>query len=107
MSKDDNVEKAVPFFGVSNLESSLRAALMLQEFNEVHRPKTKVGEGVNICFTCKDALKIYRDARARGIEAKPPFVGNGLWVTSFSDPDGYRLDFESPTDEPEETEYTE
>jgi lactoylglutathione lyase len=25
---------------------------------------------------------------------------------SFSDPDGYRIDFESPTDVPEETEYS-
>ena len=36
-----------------------------------------------------------------------PFVGNNLWVTSFRDPDGYRIDFESPSDVPEETEYTE
>ncbi len=26
---------------------------------------------------------------------------------AFSDPDGYRLDFESPADAPEETTYTE
>jgi hypothetical protein len=25
---------------------------------------------------------------------------------SFSDPNGYRIDFESPTDVPEETEYS-
>jgi hypothetical protein len=30
-------------------------------------------------------------------------VGNGLWVVSLTDPDGYRLDFESPTDAPEGT----
>jgi hypothetical protein len=29
-----------------------------------------------------------------------------MWVTSLSDPDGYRLDFESDTDVPEETEYS-
>jgi hypothetical protein len=29
-----------------------------------------------------------------------------MWVTSLEDPDGYQLDFESPTDAPEETEYT-
>jgi len=27
-----------------------------------------------------------------------------MWVTSTVDPDGYKLDFESPTDAPEETE---
>ena len=34
-----------------------------------------------------------------------PFVGNGLWVTSVTDPDGYHLYFESPTEVPEETIY--
>ena len=28
-----------------------------------------------------------------------------MWVTSIKDPDGYDLNFESPTDAPEETEY--
>ena len=31
------------------------------------------------------------------------FVGNGMWVTSLSDPDGYRIDFESDTDVAEGT----
>ena len=44
-----------------------------------------------------------RDAVSRGIQAKRPFVGNGLWVTSIRDPDGYGLEFESPTDAPEES----
>jgi hypothetical protein len=30
-------------------------------------------------------------------------VGNGLWNTSVTDPDGYVLEFASPTDLPEET----
>ena len=53
-----------------------------------------------------DALAIYREITSRGIAAKRPFVGNAMWVTSVADPDGYRLDFESPTDAPEESEYT-
>jgi lactoylglutathione lyase len=86
------------------------AALMLQEFRkegqDSWKPSCKVGEGVTICFMCEDALAIYREATARGIKVRRnPFVGNGLWVVSFSDPDGYRLDFESSTDAPEETEY--
>jgi catechol 2,3-dioxygenase-like lactoylglutathione lyase family enzyme len=87
-------------------------ALMLQEMRNVHKdghelfaPAGKLGEGVSICFMCEDALEIYRQVKARGIEAQRPFVGNGLWVTSLRDPDGYLLEFESPTDEPEETEY--
>ena len=75
------------------------AALMLQEFRkEGHDswvPEGKLGEGVSICFICKDALAIYREVRSRGIQASKPFVGNGMWVTSLSDPDGYRIDFES------------
>ena len=64
-----------------------------------------MGEGVSICFICKDALSIYREVTARGIKASRPFVGNGMWVTSLSDPDGYRIDFESETDVPEDTEF--
>jgi catechol 2,3-dioxygenase-like lactoylglutathione lyase family enzyme len=88
------------------------AALMLQEFRKDHhpnsgRPESKLGVGVSICFICKDALAIYRKVTARGIAAKRPFVGNTMWVTSVEDPDGYRLDFESFTDVPEETVYSE
>jgi catechol 2,3-dioxygenase-like lactoylglutathione lyase family enzyme len=87
------------------------AALMLQEFWKVglhaNVPAEKVGVGVSICFICEDALAIYREVVARGIQASRPFVGNGMWVTSLTDPDGYRLDFESYTDVPEETEYSE
>jgi lactoylglutathione lyase len=135
-----NVKQAVPFFGVSSMEVSLRfyvdglgfrmtnqwieegklrwcwleigeAALMLQEFRkEGHdswKPSGKLGEGVNICFMCEDALAIYHEAKSRGIAARRnPFVGNRLWVVSFSDADGYRVEFESPTDVPEETEYS-
>ena len=87
------------------------AALMLQEFRkEGHDswvPAGKVGQGVSICFICEDALAIYRAVTLRGINASRPFVGNGLWVTSLSDPDGYKIDFESYTDVPEETVYSE
>lgn len=75
---------------------------MLQEFRTA--PEGKRGEGVSICFQCKDALAIYHAAVARGSQAKNPFVGNHMWVTTMLDPDGYKLDFESPTDVPEETE---
>jgi len=135
-----NVKQAVPFFGVSSMEASLRfyvdglgfrmtnqwiddgklrwcwleigeAALMLREFRtEGHdswRPSGKLGEGVHICFMCEDALAIYHEATAHGIKVRQtPYVGNRLWVVNFLDPDGYRIDFESPTDVPEETEYS-
>jgi lactoylglutathione lyase len=83
---------------------------MLQEFKkEGHDswvPEGKVGAGVSICFICEDALAIYREVTSRGIQASRPFVGNGMWVTSLSDPDGYRIDFESYTDVPEGTVYS-
>ena len=130
------VKQAVPFFGVSNIEASVRyyvdglgfemtkkwtdegklrwcwlqhgdAALMLQEFRkEGHDswvPDGKLGVGVSIYFICEDAIAIYKEFRSRGIQASKPFVGNGMWVTSLSDPDGYKIEFESDTDVPEET----
>lgn len=131
-----NVKQAVPFFMVSDIEASLRyyvdglgfrmtnkwidqgklrwcwlqlggASLMLQEYGKNKVFTGKLGEGVSICFQCADALKIYREVTSRGIQAKRPFVGNAMWVTVLSDPDGYKLDFESPTDAPEESEFSE
>ena len=132
---EPNVELAVPFFLVTNMEASLRfyvdglgfemtkkwiprdkiewcwlqfggAALMLQEFGKDHLPEGKLGLGVSVCFACKDALALYHAFKLRGTQPKNPFVGNGMWVTIVSDPDGYKLDFESPTDAPEESIYT-
>jgi lactoylglutathione lyase len=133
---ETNVQQAVPFFRVSNIEASVRyyvdglgfemtkkwidegklrwcwlqhgnAALMLQEFRKAGpnswAPEGKVGVGVSVCFICKDALAIYREITSRGIAATRPFVGNAMWVTSVQDPDGYRIEFESYTDVPEET----
>ncbi len=85
------------------------AALMLQQYWRDGRPggapQGPLGQGVSICFMCTDAIAIYHDVTSRGISSPRPYVGNGLWVTSVSDPDGYRLDFQSPTDAPEETVY--
>ena len=136
MSSKPNVEQAVPFFMVSNMEASLRfyveglgfkrtnqwiveekirwcwlqlgnAALMLQEYGpDSPLRNQKLGQGVSVCFQCKDALAIYHEARARGLQPRTPFVGNNMWVTLIHDPDGYKLDFESPTDVPEETIYS-
>ena len=85
------------------------AALMLQQFRSdgphaSPRPD-KVGDGVALYFICDDALMFYREVRARGVQVRSrPFVGNGMWVTSWADPDGHHLYFESATDTPEETE---
>jgi catechol 2,3-dioxygenase-like lactoylglutathione lyase family enzyme len=83
------------------------AALMLQQFptsgHDSWTPTGKVGEGVTTVFICEDALQFYRQVKSQGIEASQPFVSNGMWLTSLTDPDGYRLDFESDTDVPEGT----
>jgi catechol 2,3-dioxygenase-like lactoylglutathione lyase family enzyme len=85
-------------------------ALMLQEYrmqgHDSWRPEGKLGEGVTVYFICEDALAFYHQARSRGLQVPKPFVGNHMWVTSLSDPDGYQIAFESPTEAPEETEYT-
>jgi lactoylglutathione lyase len=85
-------------------------AIMLQEYWKDGQPggwpAGVLGQGVSICFVCADAIAVYHDSQARGLNPSRPFVGNNLWVTSFTDPDGYRLDFESPTDVPEETVYS-
>src|SRR5215468_6540917 len=94
-----NVRQAVPAFGVTNMERSLRfyldglgfkitkkwidegvlrwcwlelgeTALMLQEYRKEFVPQGKLGEGVSICFICKDALAIYREVTGRGIQAR-------------------------------------
>jgi lactoylglutathione lyase len=87
------------------------AALMLQEFAREGQdswvPEGKLGVGVSIFFICEDALAIYREVRSRGIQASRPFVGNGMWLTSLRDPDGYSVEFESPTDVPEDTHLSE
>jgi lactoylglutathione lyase len=83
------------------------AALMLQTFaNDGHQaqaPTGRLGEGVSLEFQCQDAITLYREFISRGLAASEPQVGNGMWVTSLSDPDGYRLGFESLTDTPEDT----
>lgn len=86
------------------------AALMLQEprRDQPVRPLDgKPGLGVSICFQCRDALALYHEFLNRGLTPSEPFVGNSMWVTCINDPDGYRLDFESQTDVPEETTYNE
>jgi lactoylglutathione lyase len=137
MENKTNVKQAVPFFGVTNMERSLRyyvegigftmsqswvvndkirwcwlqhgtAALMLQEFAGKDGPSGSIardilGTGVSIYFICADALAMYHAITARGIQASEPFVGNQMWVTGLTDPDGYRIFFESYTDVPEET----
>jgi len=135
IATEANVQQAVPFFMVHDIEASLRfyvdglgfrktmewtpegkvewcwleqggAAVMLQEYRKSFLPNDKLGVGVSVAFMCRDAITLYKEFKARGVDAKRPFVGNGLWVTDTVDPDGYRLSFESPSEAPEETEYT-
>jgi lactoylglutathione lyase len=131
-----NIKLAVPFFMVSNMEQSLRfyvdgldfvvtnqwtpsgktewcwlqrdgVSFMLQQSREDIRQDGKPGSGVSICFQCQDALALYYEVVSKGLKVREPFVGNNMWVVIIEDPDGYKLDFESSTDVPEETTYTE
>ena len=131
-----NVEQAVPFLWVRDLDASYRfyvdklgfalrhqwvdegkrrwcwlangnAAIMLQEFwrdgHERNVPDGAVGVGVVIYFICKDAVALYHEFTSRGVDASRPTVGNSMWVTRVTDPDGYHVCFESPADAPEES----
>jgi lactoylglutathione lyase len=139
-----NVKQAVPFFGVTNMEASLRfdidglgfkmkhwwipdrgehnpdgrirwcwlelgdAAIMLREFLPERQPKETLGTGASVSFMCEDALALHREFKARGMQTgKRPLVGNRLWVVPLTDPDGYGMEFASPTDAPEESELEE
>jgi lactoylglutathione lyase len=83
------------------------AALMLQTFASDGRhakpPSGKLGEGVTLEFQCQDAIALYREFISRGVAASEPQVGNAMWTTTLTDPDGYHLGFESLTDAPEDT----
>lgn len=84
-------------------------ALMLQEprRDKPVRPlEGKPGLGVSICCQCRDAVALYHEFLGRGLQPSEPFVGNNMWVTAVTDPDGYRVEFESLTDVPEETRYS-
>ena len=82
-------------------------ALMLQAYREDNPNLTATkGVGLSIWFQCTDALALYHEFISKGLAPKEPFVGNQLWDVSMTDPDGYSLHFESPTDAPEETMYS-
>ena len=79
------------------------AALMLQEFAKRRQNRLKLGEGVSLYFMCKDAVALYQAFRARRLAASEPEVGNAMWFTTLTDPDGYRIHFESATEVAEDT----
>ncbi|MGZ3763438.1 MAG: VOC family protein [Mucilaginibacter sp.] len=85
--------------------------LMLQEFrvseNKPYLAGDKPGAGVSTWYQCRDSLALYHEFIEKGVDAKEPFVGNGLWDVKATDPDGYNLHFVSHTDVPEETTYSE
>lgn len=86
------------------------AALMLQESGAV-REQTDAstaipGKGIEIYFICENSLEIYSQVKAYGLSSSEPFVGNNMWVVGLHDPDGYSIFFESATDVPEETTYS-
>ena len=131
-----NLKQAVPFFMVIDIDRSLEfytkglgfevkidwrpegkvewcwleregVALMLQEYRKEILSQEKTGVGVSICFMCNDSLALYKEFLQKGLSPREPFVGNNLWVVELTDPDGYKILFESPTEVSEETKYSE
>jgi hypothetical protein len=81
---------------------------MLQEYaSHDARAAAVKGIGVALCFQCVDALALYSEFLGKGLTPEEPFVGNNMWDVGIADPDHYHLHFESPTDVPEETKYSE
>ena len=137
MDTSSNIQLAVPFFIVADMDVALSfykdklgfsisnhwsprgtiewcwlqrdgVSIMLQQpRNKEQGNDQENGKGVSICFQCKDALALYQEFTTMSIRIKEPFVGNQMWVVSLDDPDGYHLDFESPTDVKEGTTYSE
>jgi predicted enzyme related to lactoylglutathione lyase len=135
LKSSSNVKQAVPFYMVVNMDSALNfyikglgfelkdkweprgkiewcwlqldnASIMLQEYRTNTHPENP-GQGVSVWYMCDDALTIYKQVTLRGLSPMEPFVGNNLWVVELTDPDGYKIYFESPTDVPEGTKYSE
>jgi lactoylglutathione lyase len=135
-TKPQNIKLAVPFFMVTDMEASLRfyreglgfkltnqwtprgkiewcwlerdaVAIMLQEPRKRNAEQSGPLGGLTITYQCADALALYHEFSAKRLTISEPFVGNNLWVVGLKDPDGYRLEFASPTDVPEETKYSE
>jgi catechol 2,3-dioxygenase-like lactoylglutathione lyase family enzyme len=77
-----NVKQAVPFFHVSNMEESLRYYV----------------EGLGFEMT----RKWIDEGKLRWCWLE---IGDAALMLQ-EDPDGYRIDFESPTNVPEDTEYS-
>ena len=131
-----NLKQAVPFFMVTSIVRSLDfyvkglgfeikmewkpegrlewcwlerdgVALMPQMYRAERLPTEKLGIGFSVCFMCNDALALYKEFLHTGLSPEEPFVGNNLWDVQLTDPDGYNIHFESPTDVPEETKYSE
>lgn len=126
--REPNVRQAVPFLLVADVPTSVafyrdglgfrvvdewiddgvakwcwlelgHAALMLQKSRgpTVSAPR-EAEDRIVVFFICRDALAIYREAGARGLEPSEPFVSNAMWVTALRDPDGHGIEFESDTD---------
>ena len=74
---------------------------MLQQACESDPPPGTTGKGVVFYFICEDAEAIYRQITDRGVKATPPAVTfYGMKQTYVTDPDGYKLCFENPTEKP-------
>ncbi len=135
LKSNENIQQAVPFFMVTSMNNSLNfyikglgfdlknkweprgtvewcrleignASIMLQEYRTTAQTGNP-GQGVSVYFVCQDALAFYKQISLRGVVTSEPFVGNNMWVVGLKDPDGYQIFFESPTDVPEETKYSE
>ena len=86
-----------------------KVAVMLQEYwrdgRQAGAPEGPLGQGMQICLFCEDALAVNRDLTARRCRNTP--IRREWALRHVGDrSDGYHLYFESDTDAPEEMVYS-
>lgn len=76
-----------------------RSAVMLEQSCEEDGPAVGPSRGIGFYFICDDADEMHSELTERGLHIAPPHVAfYGMKQVFVTDPDGYRLCFESQAD---------
>ena len=75
------------------------ASIMLQQADEDDGPAGDRGRGVAFFFVCDDAERLHAELSSRGLQlARVTVAEYGMKQLFVSEPDGYSICFESPTE---------
>jgi hypothetical protein len=81
------------------------AAIMLQEFLPNAGGRNRLGLKRRQ-FHVRRRRALYREFKSHGTQVRKRLCVGNLWVVLLTDPGRDRIEFESPTDAPEESEWT-